>query len=49
MADPDVVSNPSEYQKLAKSVSELDGVLQLPMFFMLLALASVSHLFAFVY
>ncbi|KAG5514317.1 hypothetical protein RHGRI_035656 [Rhododendron griersonianum] len=26
MADPDVVSNPSEYQKLAKSVSELDGV-----------------------
>ncbi|XP_058200188.1 peptide chain release factor APG3, chloroplastic [Rhododendron vialii] len=26
MADPDVVSNPSEYQKLAKSLSELDGV-----------------------
>ncbi|XP_073526474.1 uncharacterized protein [Phyllobates terribilis] len=26
LADPDVVSNPSEYQKLAQSMSELDGV-----------------------
>ena len=27
LADPDVVSNPSEYQKLAQSVAELDEVL----------------------
>lgn len=26
LADPDVVSNPSEYQKLAQSISELDEV-----------------------
>lgn len=26
LADPDVVSNPSEYQKLAQSIAELDGV-----------------------
>lgn len=26
LADPDVVSNPSEYQKLAQSMSELDEV-----------------------
>ncbi|KAK9086520.1 hypothetical protein Syun_028914 [Stephania yunnanensis] len=26
LADPDVVSNPSEYQKLAKSMAELDEV-----------------------
>lgn len=29
LADPDVVSNPTEYQKLAQSVSELDEVLLL--------------------
>ncbi|QHO12223.1 Brefeldin A-inhibited guanine nucleotide-exchange protein [Arachis hypogaea] len=28
LADPDLVSNPSEYQKLAKSVAELDEALQ---------------------
>lgn len=28
LADPDVVSNPSEYQKLAQSVAELDEVMQ---------------------
>lgn len=26
LADPDVVSDPKEYQKLAQSVAELDGV-----------------------
>lgn len=26
LADPDIVSNPSEYQKVAQSVSELDEV-----------------------
>jgi peptide chain release factor 1 len=26
LGDPDVVSNPSEYQKLAQSVAELDEV-----------------------
>lgn len=26
LADPDVVSNPSEYQKLAQSMAELDEV-----------------------
>ena len=26
LADPDIVSDPSEYQKLAQSVSELDQV-----------------------
>lgn len=29
LADPDIVSNPSEYQKLAQSVSELDVVVSL--------------------
>lgn len=29
LADPDIVSNPSEYQKLAQSVSELDEVVDL--------------------
>jgi len=29
LADPDIVSNPSEYQKLAQSVSDLDVVLYL--------------------
>lgn len=29
LADPDVVSNPSEYQKLAQSVSELDEVVSI--------------------
>jgi len=28
LADPDVVSDPKEYQKLAQSVAELDEVLQ---------------------
>lgn len=28
LADPDVVSNPSEYQKLAQSMSELDEVIR---------------------
>lgn len=28
LADPDIVSNPSEYQKVAQSVSELDEVVQ---------------------
>ncbi|KAL4315901.1 hypothetical protein AHAS_Ahas15G0231400 [Arachis hypogaea] len=31
LADPDLVSNPSEYQKLAKSVAELDEVLSFVM------------------
>lgn len=30
LADPDIVSDPSEYQKLAQSVSELDLVFGLP-------------------
>lgn len=29
LADPDIVSDPSEYQKLAQSVSELDQVYSL--------------------
>lgn len=28
LADPDVVSNPTEYQKLAQSMAELDEVSQ---------------------
>lgn len=32
LADPDVVSNPSEYQKLAQSVAELDEVLQFKLY-----------------
>lgn len=28
LADPDIVSDPKEYQKLAQSVAELDEVLQ---------------------
>lgn len=30
LADPDIVSDPTEYQKLAQSVSELDQVFGLP-------------------
>jgi len=33
LGDPDVVSNPSEYQKLAQSVSELDEVYPISLLF----------------
>lgn len=33
LADPDVVSNPTEYQKLAQSMAELDEVLHFKLFF----------------
>lgn len=33
LADPDIVSDPKEYQKLAQSVSELDEVVQFILLF----------------
>jgi hypothetical protein len=42
LADPDIVSDPSEYQKLAQSVAELDQVFSLLMMEFILLLVSTQ-------
>lgn len=42
LADPDIVSDPSEYQKLAQSVAELDQVFSLLMMEFSLLLVSTQ-------
>lgn len=47
LADPDIVSNPSEYQKLAQSVAELDEVVHFCCLLCFLYFSERIHMISF--